>query len=66
MQGKLIDKNCNVCGKQLNTWDAKCSKALAYKNLVCEKCIAKEYGITTDELRDKLENFFGVRPCMGI
>lgn len=66
MQSKLIDKHCNMCGKQLNTWDEKCSKALAYKTPVCEKCIAKEYDISTDELRDKLENFFGVRPCMGI
>ena len=57
---------CNICSKKLNTWDEKCSKTLAYKNPVCEKCIAKEYDITTDELRDKLDNFFGVRPCMGI
>ncbi|WP_313413168.1 hypothetical protein [Sedimentibacter sp.] len=65
-KSNLIDKHCNICGKQLNTWDDKCSKTLAYKTSVCEKCIAKEYDISTDELRDKLENFFGVRPCMGI
>lgn len=63
---KLIDKNCNVCDKQLNTWDAKVSKILAYKIPVCEKCIAKEYDMDTDELRARIENFFGERPCMGI
>lgn len=66
MKVKLLDINCRLCKKQLNTWDAKVSKILAYKTPLCEKCIAKEYDITTDELRDKIENFFGERPCMGI
>lgn len=66
MDGKLLDINCKLCNKQLNTWDAKISKILAYKAPLCEKCIAKEYDISTDELRDKIENFFGERPCMGI
>ena len=61
-----IDKNCNKCDTQLNTWDAKLSKALAYKLPICEKCIAKEYDLTVEELRDKMENFFGMRPCIGI
>lgn len=63
---KLIDKDCNVCGKQLNTWDAKVSRILAYRKPVCENCIAKEYDMTTDDLRARIENFFGERPCMGI
>lgn len=63
---KLIDKNCNICNKQLNTWDAKVSKILAYRNPVCENCIAKEYDMDTDELRARIESFFGERPCMGI
>jgi NAD-dependent SIR2 family protein deacetylase len=63
---KWLDKYCNSCGGQLNSWDARISKSLAYKNPVCEKCIAKEYDIEIDELRDKMENFFGMRPCQGI
>lgn len=63
---KLLDKYCNCCEGQLNTWDAKLSKALAYKNPVCEKCIAKEYDMEVDALRNKMEDFFGIRPCIGI
>jgi len=65
-QLKWLDEYCNVCGRQLNSWDAKCSKSLAYKNKTCESCIAKEYGLSADEVREHLEHFFGLRPCMGV
>lgn len=65
-KSKLLDKYCNCCNKQLNTWDVRCSKALAYKNPVCEQCISKEYDIDVDALRAKMERVFGMRPCMGI
>lgn len=61
-----LDENCIVCGEQINSWDKRCDKALAYKNPICEKCIAKEYGMETDEFRGHLEEFFGMRPCVGI
>jgi len=35
-------------------------------NSCCEKCIAKEYDKTPGELREQMENFFGMRPCQGI
>lgn len=57
---------CEKCDKKLNSWDKRCSKALGYKNPICESCIAKEYDMTVDELRSKLEDFFGERPCMGL
>ena len=57
---------CNVCPNELSSWDLRCSKALAYKIPVCEKCIAKEYDKTVDELRDTMKDFFGIRPCMGV
>lgn len=62
---KWLDEYCS-CGQQLNSWDKKCCKALAYKKPVCESCIANEYGKTTDELRHTMESFFGMRPCQGI
>lgn len=62
---KILDKNCNICSKQLNSWDARLSKTLAYKYPVCESCIAKEYDMEVDALRDRMEEFFGMRPCMG-
>ena len=63
---KRLDKYCNVCGEQLNSWDARLSKTLAYKIPVCEKCIAKEYDMGVNALRDRMEDFFGMRPCQGI
>lgn len=59
-------KHCHNCGQKLTSWDLRCNKALGYKNPVCEKCIAKEYQISVDEVRERLEDFFGMRPCMGL
>lgn len=63
---KWLDEECNICGSRLNSWDARLSKTLAYKNKVCEKCIAKEYDMDVDALRERMEDFFGMRPCQGI
>jgi len=63
---KWLDEKCNICGQQLNSWDKRLSKALTYKNTVCEKCIAKEYDMNVDALRSRMEDFFGLRPCEGI
>lgn len=63
---KWLDQNCNICNERLNSWDAKCSKVLAYKIPVCETCIAKEYDMDKEALRDRLEDFFGMRPCQGV
>lgn len=67
MQGtKHTGRYCNGCDCELTSWDLRCSKALAYKNPLCEVCIAKEYDKTTDEIRDALEDYFGMRPCQGL
>lgn len=63
---RWLDQDCNICGEQLNSWDAKCSKVLAYKYPVCESCIAKEYDMDKESLRTRLEDFFGMRPCQGV
>ncbi|KLU61860.1 hypothetical protein CEB3_c17780 [Peptococcaceae bacterium CEB3] len=54
------------CGQELTSWDIRCSKALGYKNPVCEKCLAQEYEVSIDEVRGRLEDFFGMRPCQGL
>lgn len=59
-------KDCNVCGSRLNSWDIRISKALQYKYPVCEKCMAKEYDMATDDLRAFFEKMFDMRPCVGI
>ncbi|MCR5755531.1 MAG: hypothetical protein K6G30_12070 [Acetatifactor sp.] len=63
---KWLDEDCNICGSRLNSWDVKISKALQYKNNVCEKCIAKEYDIEIDTLRTTMQDLFGLLPCQGI
>lgn len=63
---KWLDKKCNVCDQQLNSWDAKLSKTLMYQNSVCEKCIANEYDMDVDVLRSYFEEVFGMKPCAGL
>lgn len=65
-QLKLLDENCHICGSQLNSWDARCSKSLGYHKKHCEKCIALEYDKTSDELREIMQDYFGMLPCRGI
>lgn len=66
MKVKWLDLNCNQCGQQLNSWDTRLSKTLAYKISVCEKCIAKEYDMEVEALRKRMEDFFDMRPCQGL
>lgn len=63
---RWLDEYCHVCGEQLNSWDERISKALRYRNLTCEKCVAREYGYTVNQVRDTMEEYFGLRPCQGI
>lgn len=60
------DISCPVCGGRVNSWDKRCSRALAYKHIVCEGCIAQEYEIDIEELRDTMQSHFGLIPCPGI
>lgn len=62
----LSDVTCNVCAGEVNSWDKRCSRALGYKSIVCESCIAKEYDVTVQELRGTLQEHFGLIPCPGI
>ena len=62
---KHTGKYCHSCGQELTSWDMRCSKALAYHSPVCEQCIAKEYDLAVEEVRGVLEDFYGMRPCMG-
>lgn len=62
----LADVSCHVCGGEVNSWDKRCSRALEYKHITCEKCISKEYGVSVEELRDTMQEHFGLVPCPGI
>ena len=65
-KARMTDKCCNMCGDGLNTWDVRLSKTLAYKIPVCEECIAKEYDMDVGALRERMEAYFGMRPCQGL
>lgn len=59
--------SCPVCGaERTNSWEKRISRALGYRAIVCEECIAKEYGLTVGELRATMETHFGLVPCPGI
>ena len=61
------DVECCSCGKSpVNSWDKRCSRALGYKAICCEDCLAQEYGVTVQELRDTMREHFGMIPCPGI
>ncbi len=62
----LEDIACHICAGQVNSWDKRCSRALGYQNIVCEGCIAHEYGESIDSLRSVMQNHFGLIPCPGI
>ena len=61
--GKLAwypDIACPVCGGDVNSWDKRCSRALGYRQIVCEGCISEEYQVTVENLRYVMENHFGM------
>lgn len=65
--GKLAwypDIACPVCGGDVNSWDKRCSRALGYRQIVCEGCISEEYQVTVENLRYVMEttlDWFRVR-----
>lgn len=63
---RWLDKECNSCGRQLNSWDNRLSKTLTYEFPVCEDCIAKEYDMNVAALRSYFETVFGLIPCTGL
>lgn len=60
------DEECNICGKRLNSWDKRLSRALTYESAVCESCIAGEYDMDRTALRSYFERVFGMVPCTGL
>lgn len=62
----LADLECPICDGDVNSWDKRCSRALGYKRIVCESCIADEYDVSVQELRNAMQEHFGLIPCPGI
>ena len=62
----MNETECRLCSKQLNNWDRRLSRTLAYKQPLCEVCIAAEYDMEKGELRERMKQFYDIRPCQGI
>ena len=61
------DTACHKCGTTpVNSWDKRVSRALGYKHIHCEACIAKEYDISVGELRAVMQEHYGLVPCSGL
>ena len=63
---RYLNESCNICGKRINSWDKRISKTLTYRYPCCESCIAAEYDMTVEALRNRMEHYFDIRPCQGI
>lgn len=63
---KWLDEYCEYCGEQLNSWDKRVAKVLYFQFPICESCMAEEYGMTKDYLRNRMLDRFGMRPCEGL
>lgn len=64
---RWYDIPCYICGQEeTNSWDKRCSRAVGHTQIVCEDCLAKEYGMTVEELRSTMRSYFGLIPCPGI
>ena len=61
-----LDETCNNCNQQINIWDKRISKILAYRYPCCEACIAREYDMDIEALRNRMEHYLGIRPCLGL
>lgn len=61
------DIPCPVCGaERTNSWEKRITRALGYEAIICEDCVAKEYGLTVEQLRKTMMEHFGLVPCPGI
>ena len=63
---KREEADCNAGGRRLTSWDRRLSKSLGYRYPVCESCIAREYDMDVEVLRDRMEDFYEMRPCQGL
>ena len=66
MKLKWLDEYCEYCDRQMNSWDKRVGKALMFSFPICEDCIAEEYGMTKEYLRDAMLRRFGMHPCEGL
>lgn len=62
---RKTDRFCVDCGEQMNTWDVRLTKTFKVRD-TCERCFCRIYDLDQDAFRERMERFFGMRPCRGI
>lgn len=60
-----MDEICHKCNELMNSWDKRLTKTFKVYN-TCEKCFCKIYDMDQDVFRNRMEDFFDMRPCKGI
>lgn len=56
------NKYCKLCGRRMNKWDERCSFAMR-EPPTCEKCLAKKFDKTIEELNQFLDEWYHIREC---
>lgn len=59
------ETKCHKCGQTMNSWDKRLTKTFQVKS-TCETCFCKIYDMDQEKFRDRMEDFFGIRPCQGL
>lgn len=62
---KCSNEYCLTCNGQMNSWDMRLTKTFKVKN-TCEKCFCEIYDMDREVFREKMEDFWGIRPCQGL
>ncbi len=62
---KWLDEYRHMCSEQMNSWDMRLTRTFKIKN-TCEKCFCEIYDMDRQDFRDKMEDFWGIRPCQGL
>lgn len=64
---RKLDREC-PCGRRLDTWDVRCSKAVGLlqdSQHICVVCLAEYYEVSVDYFVAYLKREFGMEPCLG-
>ena len=62
---RMLNRYCHICGSHMTSWDGKLTQAFHAKD-TCEQCFLQIYDMEKDAFRDRMENYMGLRPCIGI
>ena len=65
MKNNGVTRSCHKGGKKMNTWDARLTKTFKTFD-TCEQCFCDIYDMDKGAFRNRMEDYFGMRPCKGM